>query len=147
MTKDQKIRAALAELLRLYDWRNELGLIERDFNHDRKQMKTWLNQYGREKKQAWAVARELLQYAESQDQPMECSTSLKAPADAAPIEERIEFKRLELVDLPKAPGRCWCGWSGKSCAKLWPDLNPQTTDSIAPYRCYVQEHYGTGGNT
>lgn len=55
-----KLKAALAELLRLYDWRNDLGRIERDFNHNRKQMTTWLNQYGREKKQAWAVARETL---------------------------------------------------------------------------------------
>ena len=55
-----KLKAALTELLRLYDWRNELGRIERDFNHDRKQMTTWLNKYGREKHAAWAVARDTL---------------------------------------------------------------------------------------
>lgn len=55
-----RLRAALVELLRLYDWRNELGRIERDFNHDKKQMKTWLNQYGREKKAAWDEARRVL---------------------------------------------------------------------------------------
>lgn len=54
------LKAALTELLRLYDWRNELGRIERDFNHDKKQMTTWLNKYGREKHAAWAVARALL---------------------------------------------------------------------------------------
>jgi hypothetical protein len=53
-------RAALTELLRLYDWRNELGQIERDPNHDKKQMKASLNKYGREKKLAWAAAREAL---------------------------------------------------------------------------------------
>jgi hypothetical protein len=58
-----KLKAALKELLRLYDWRNEIGTIERDFNHDKKQVKTWLNQYGREKKQAWHVARDVLAWA------------------------------------------------------------------------------------
>jgi hypothetical protein len=53
-------RATLTELLRLYDWRNELGQIERDPNHDKKQMKASLNKYGREKKLAWAAAREAL---------------------------------------------------------------------------------------
>lgn len=57
---EQSIKEALVELLRLYDWRNELGRIERDLNHDKKQMKTWLNQYGREKKAAWEVARQLV---------------------------------------------------------------------------------------
>lgn len=55
-----KMKGALKELLRLYDWRNELGRIERDFNHNKKQMTTWLNQYGREKKQAWNVARDVV---------------------------------------------------------------------------------------
>lgn len=57
---DGKLKVALTELLRLYDWRNELGQIERDPNHDKKQMTTWLNKYGREKKRAWAAAREAL---------------------------------------------------------------------------------------
>lgn len=55
-----KLKASLTELLRLYDWRNELGRIERDFNHDKKQMTTWLNKYGREKHAAWDVARSTL---------------------------------------------------------------------------------------
>jgi rubrerythrin len=55
-----ELEAVLTELLRLYDWRNEIGRVERDFNHDRKQVKTWLNQYGREKKVAWIRAREVL---------------------------------------------------------------------------------------
>src|SRR4051812_888044 len=35
--KDQRdeVATVLRELLRLYDWRNELGRIERDFNHDK----------------------------------------------------------------------------------------------------------------
>jgi hypothetical protein len=60
MSTTDTCRAALTELLRLYDWRNELGQIERDPDHDKKQMKASLNKYGREKKAAWAAAREAL---------------------------------------------------------------------------------------
>lgn len=66
MDSDKELVSVLRELLRLYDWRNELGRIERDFNHDRKQMKTWLNQYGREKKTAWEAAREVLAQIDNQ---------------------------------------------------------------------------------
>lgn len=57
---DEELRAVATELLRLYDWRNEIGRVERDFNHDRKQVATWLNQYGREKKNAWLRLRGIL---------------------------------------------------------------------------------------
>lgn len=60
MTEGETDRSVLTELLRLYDWRNELGRIERDFNHDKKKMTTALNQYGREKKAAWEAARRVL---------------------------------------------------------------------------------------
>jgi hypothetical protein len=53
------LRAALAELLRLYDWRFELARMERDGDCPGEMTKL-LNQYGREKKAAWAVARALL---------------------------------------------------------------------------------------
>lgn len=60
MTEGETVRSVLTELLRLYDWRNELGRVERDFNHDKKKMTTALNQYGREKKAAWEAARRVL---------------------------------------------------------------------------------------
>lgn len=63
LQSDNPALSILTELLRLYDWRNELGKIERDFNHDKKQMKTWLNQYGREKKVAWITARDVVAQA------------------------------------------------------------------------------------
>lgn len=54
------IRAALEELLRLYDWRNELGQIQKGPDYDQKWMDKCLNRYGREKKVAWQVARQVL---------------------------------------------------------------------------------------
>jgi hypothetical protein len=75
-------RAALTELLRLYDWRNELGQIERDPNHDKKQMKASLNKYGREKKLAWAAAREALPVSRRRigPAPATLTTTRRCPA-------------------------------------------------------------------
>jgi hypothetical protein len=47
----EKLEAALIELLRLYDWRNEKGAA---ITHAE------AVQYGQEKKRAWEVAREVL---------------------------------------------------------------------------------------
>lgn len=59
MTDKSEIEAVLRELLRLYDWRFELARMERD-GDDPGGMSKLLNQYGREKKAAWARAREVL---------------------------------------------------------------------------------------
>lgn len=66
----ETLHGVLTELLRLYDWRNEIGRIERDFNHDRKQVKTWLNRYGREKKAAWEAAVRVLKAPVSSNTPI-----------------------------------------------------------------------------
>lgn len=99
-----KVEAALRELLRLYDWRNELGRIERDFQHDTKQMKTWLNQYGREKKAAWAVAREVLAAPQADPDGKPGSTvsgdSTPAPAVAAPKSMDTQRTDAFLDSLP-----------------------------------------------
>lgn len=50
----------LRELLRLYDWRLALAEIERDVDHNRKEMKRCLQKYGREKKAAWEQARKVI---------------------------------------------------------------------------------------
>lgn len=55
----------LRELLRLYDWRLELGKLERDLSHDRGAMKRDLLRYGREKKAAWDLARKVLEESDA----------------------------------------------------------------------------------
>lgn len=82
-------REALKELLRLYDWRFELARMERDGDCPG-QMTTLLNQYGREKKAAWAVARDLLTNAASAGSTASPVLALEGqqgplPADAAHV--------------------------------------------------------------
>lgn len=100
-----KMKKALTELVRLYDWRNELGRIERDFNHDKKQMSRWLNQYGREKKQAWHVARDAFAGAPDIDvEKLHARIQFEAQRSAT---RRTAEKIIEdYIDklLPEAPG-------------------------------------------
>lgn len=65
-----EVATVLRELLRLYDWRHKLGRIELDPQHDQKQMKKWLNQYGREKNVAWIEARRVLEGCPSHEQQL-----------------------------------------------------------------------------
>lgn len=71
--RSARIEAALVELLRLYEWRFILALREKDpctevpvglRNREEREYiretQALLNRYGREKKAAWAVAREVL---------------------------------------------------------------------------------------
>lgn len=114
-----KLKAALAELLRLYDWRNELGRIERDFNHDKKQMTTWLNKYGREKHAAWDVARTTLDGAPD--------------IDALLLHERIQTEAQARVapNSATSPHKCcphpaWCAKDGCAADK---DDQPEGRDA------------------
>lgn len=67
MISDERIKNVLTDLLRLYDWRKELGLLESQMSceaHSKDaadQMKRDLRRYGREKKAAWDEARACLQ--------------------------------------------------------------------------------------
>lgn len=62
-------KAALSELLRLYDWRFELAKMEAAVKAGNfllaPEVKRLLRQYGEEKKSAWAVAREVLRGGET----------------------------------------------------------------------------------
>lgn len=108
------LKAALTELLRLYDWRNELGRIERDFNHNKKQMKTWLNQYGREKKAAWEVAFKLLRGGETAIRGSQSSQQLLAGETPAPATNKhvatdhCSFDRSSSISEDTYV--CNCGW-------------------------------------
>lgn len=56
----EALEACLTELLRLYDWRNDLGQREKAGNFDSVYLVNALRQYGRLKKVAWVRMRELL---------------------------------------------------------------------------------------
>jgi hypothetical protein len=56
----EALEACLTELLRLYDWRNELGRREKEKTIEQWELRNALLTYGRQKKAAWKRARELL---------------------------------------------------------------------------------------
>ncbi len=63
MTEEPKaldVVACLTELVRLKDWRDELGRIEHEPGHDEVEMRRDLLRYGIEKKLAWGRAKEAL---------------------------------------------------------------------------------------
>lgn len=60
MTREQELEFVLKELLRLYDWRMEVGGREKQGLIAPADLKKMLNQYGREKKEAWKLARKVL---------------------------------------------------------------------------------------
>lgn len=63
-------RSVLTELLRLYDWRNELGRAVKEGRATERDQRRDLNLYGEQKKLAWTRARDVLQ-AKSSISPVE----------------------------------------------------------------------------
>ncbi len=59
LTREQELEACLVELLRLYDWRNELGRREKAGDMEQLAKRNALLVYGREKKAAWLRVRAL----------------------------------------------------------------------------------------
>lgn len=75
------VAACLTELVRLKDWRDELGRTERAPGHDEAEMRRSLLRYGIEKKLAWARAKDAL--------------SRLMPAEGRPPAEKAERLLVE----------------------------------------------------
>jgi hypothetical protein len=107
-----KLEAALAELLRLYDWRFKLGHMEAAVKAGNllliPEVNRLLRKYGEEKKAAWEVARAVLLNAAPQ---VPDSSGRNIPAVAAPHvqTDRCGFDRN--ASLTEDTYVCTCGWS------------------------------------
>lgn len=74
------LEAALAELIRLYDWRFELARMEAAVKAGNfllaPDVKRFLRQYGEEKKAAWEVARAVLRGGATASVPATITTTI-----------------------------------------------------------------------
>lgn len=111
-------KAALAELLRLYDWRFELAKMEAAVKAGNfllaPEVKRLLRQYGEEKKSAWAVAREVLRGGEtairgSQSSREHSEGEIPSPATNEHVQtDRCGFDRNSSISEDTYV--CDCGW-------------------------------------